>query len=99
MRGARLRRVLVMKYTALITDPRQKRPMHPSHTSVPRPCPGPEAASALKGAYCVHPASDPPPGTKNAEISSRNETSVTQNADRCSRGKVISEAPSCNGRK
>src|SRR5437660_876976 len=71
--------VVVTKLIALITEARQNRPMLTSHKSVPNPCPGPAEARALSGAYCVQPANDAPPGAKNADIRTRNETSVVQN--------------------
>src|SRR5262249_7735172 len=99
MPGARFLTVVATKFTAAISEPTQKRPMLTSHRSVPGPCPGPAAANALRGGYCVHPASEAPPGTKNAETKTKNETSVAQNPNMLSLGKVISDAPSCSGRK
>src|SRR5690242_11602830 len=79
--GARCFTVVVTKLMALITDPTQNRPILTNHRSVPMPCPGPAATMALKGAYCVHPAMEAPPGTKKAEMRTRNAAKVVQKPD------------------
>src|SRR6185312_9097412 len=97
--GARWFTVVVTKLIALITVPRQNRPMLTSQRSVPAPCPGPAAAIALRGVYCVQPATEAPPGTKNAETSTKKETSVVQKPSMFSHGNAISEVPSSSGKK
>src|SRR5260221_11184766 len=99
MPGARFWIVVVTKLIALKMVAKQNRPMLTSHKSVPSACPGPDSASALSGAYCVQPAPEGPPGTKNAAISIGNETSVVQNPAMFSRGNAISDVPSCSGGK
>src|ERR1700736_6030462 len=99
MPGARWRIVVATKPTALISEDKQKRPILTSQRSVPTPCPGPADAKALSGGYCVQPAPDAPPGTKNAAIKTKNESSAVQNPAAVSRGKAIFEAPNSSGRK
>src|SRR5437868_3155453 len=97
--GARCLTVVATKPTALMSDDRQNRPILTSQRSVPKPCPGPAEASALRGGYCVQPAPDAPPGTKKAAISTRKDISAVQNPAAVSRGNAIFRAPSCSGRK
>src|SRR5580765_72546 len=85
--------------TAFIRDDTQNSPMLTSHKSVPSACPGPAVARALNGGYCVQPAPEAPPGTKNAAISTTNERHAIQNPTAVSRGKAIFGAPNCRGRK
>jgi len=99
MPGARIFKVVVMKLMAPITDATQNSPMLTSHKSVPNACPGPAVVIALSGGYCVQPAPDAPPGTKNAAINTKNESRVIQNPDALSFGNAISETPNCSGRK
>src|SRR5438270_1942500 len=95
----RILRVVVMKLMELRTDAMQNRPILTSHKSVPAPWPGPAAATALSGGYCVQPASDAPPGAKKAASRTKKDTRVVQKPAMLNRGKAISEAPSCSGRK
>src|SRR5262245_2828147 len=99
MPGARRLTVVVTKLIALMIVAKQKSAMLISQRSVPRAAPGAAAASALSGAYCVQPAPEGPPGTKNAAIRIKKDVRVVQKPAIFSRGKAISEAPSCNGRK
>src|SRR5438309_8175139 len=82
-----------------MSDDKQNRPMLTSQRSVPKPCPGPAEARALSGGYCVHPAPDAPPGTKNAAINTKKESNAVQNPAAVSRGNAMFDAPSCKGRK
>src|ERR1039458_7842275 len=65
---ARMSSVVVRKFSAPISDAKQKIAMLVIHRSAPSPSPGPADCTALSGGYPVHPCSGAPPVTKKAEI-------------------------------
>jgi len=78
----------------------QKMPIEMAHSVCPVPSPGPVILPmALSGAYAVHPARGGPSPTKNAATSTRNPANVTQKDIMLNRGKAMSSAPICRGRK
>src|SRR5947209_5147048 len=76
---ARKSSVVVMKFSAPISDARQKIAMLVIHKSAPNPSPGPVEDKALSGGYPVHPCSGAPPVTKKAARITMNPTNVVQN--------------------
>src|SRR5271168_1413655 len=92
--------VVVMKFNEPKSWPTQKRAMEIIHKTTPRPWPGPETApTELSGAYWVQPPRvGPSPRTKD-DIKTMKATKVTQNDIMLKRGKGISSAPTCMGRK
>src|ERR1700690_2999981 len=90
---ARKSSVVVMKFSAPISDATQKMAMLVIHKSAPRPSPGPADGTALSGGSPVQPCSGAPPDTKNAAMMTTKATNVVQNESIFSTGNAISGAP------
>ena len=86
-------RIVVMKFSAPISEAMQKIAMLVIHKSAPNCSPGPALGSALNGAYPVQPCSGAPPVTKNAASITTNATNVVQNESMFSTGNAMSGAP------
>ena len=90
---ARRSRVVVMKFSAPISEATQKIAMLVIHKSAPSPSPGPADCSALNGGYPVQPCSGAPPETKKAAIITTKPTKVVQNESMFRTGNAMSGAP------
>src|SRR5260370_42126986 len=87
---ARISSVVVRKFSAPISDAKQKIAMLGIHRSVPSPSPGPACCTALSGGYPGHPCSGAPPETKNGERSTTYPTNGDQNESTFKTGNTIS---------
>ena len=90
---ARRSRVVVIKFSAPISEAMQKMAMLVIHKSAPSPSPGPADCTALSGGYPVHPCSGAPPVTKKAAMITTKATNVVQNESMFSTGNAMSGAP------
>src|SRR6266478_10118922 len=93
-------RVVAMKFNEPSNWPTQKSPIEIAQRFCPQARPGPASLpTALSGAYAVQPEIGGPSGIKNAVMSTRNATKVTQKDIMLKRGKAMSCAPIWIGRK
>ena len=90
---ARRSSVVVMKFSAPISDATQKIAMLVIQRSAPSPSPGPADGMALNGGYPVQPCSGAPPDTKNAAMIVTKATNVVQNESMFKTGNAMSGAP------
>src|SRR5262249_53932719 len=93
--GARMLKMVVMKFTAPRIDevPTSSSPM--IHRSAPTPPPAPQACSD-RGVYSVQPAQAVPP-VKYPEYSTIPASGNIQNDSALTRGNAMSSAPICSG--
>src|SRR5260221_2113141 len=73
---ARMSRVVVIKFSALINAPMQKSAILITHKSAPSASPGPADCKALSGGEPVHPCCGAPPPTKKAPIQNRKTINI-----------------------
>src|SRR5215467_13322356 len=90
---ARRSSVVVMKFSAPISEAIQKIAMLVIHKSAPSASPGPADGTALSGGYPVQPCSGAPQDTKKAARITMNPTNVVQNDNMFRTGNAISGAP------
>jgi len=97
---ARRSSVVAMKFNDPSNCPIQKMAMEMTQRFCPQPSPGPASFPiALRGAYAVQPEIGGPSGMKNAVTRTTKATNVVQKDIILKRGKAMSSAPICIGRK
>src|SRR5947208_4180955 len=93
-------RVVTMKFKAPSKDPTQKIAMDIAQRSCPIPKPGPASEpTALSGGYAVQPEIGGPSLTNRVATRQHKPRKVTQKESMFKRGKAMSSAPICMGRK